>query len=486
MKQITLLLLLCTTTGLLPAQNAIIKTFDFSPSYDAGHKVLPDGAGYVIFGNRRQNAMDPQRDLFLLRVNAAGEQTAYFTYGNATSSEGSPEGMGLCATTNGWVLASDRKESTPGTPSKAWVLKVNTSGAVVWSVLVSFPGLNSITMADVKPVPGGGFIASGYGFSGGNRTMVALRVSEDGVVEWSQKYSLGSGIALFVSPGGNTCFVAGGNKIWKIRTNTGTQVWERSLVLPAYGPASGAVSIDLQGITATSTGNFAVAGQISNDDLLEYNSAFYVAHWTETGEALWTRISHSAPITGFGFNEASSIQYLTNSRELLVGGTADGHLLITRFNLSGQELKNVTLAAAGEFFSPNVIKSGGNYIATAGVLTDGVNVNTFFYRSAGNALELNSQSSNDNNTQARRRASATLYPNPVAGSQVTLDFECHTPDTQWVFRLVDAQGRWVRDISSPVFEGPNQLYIDVADLSAGLYWLEAPAAAWAPLLLVKR
>ena len=485
MKHLTLLLALCATTGLLSAQTAVVKTFEFSPSYDAGHKVLPDGTGYVIFGNRRQNSTDPQRDVFLLRVNAAGEQTALYTYGNASSSEGSPEGMGLCAAANGWVLATDRKESTPGTPSKAWILKVNTSGTVVWSVLVSFPGLNSITMADVKQIPSGGFIASGYGFSGGNRTMVALRVSEDGLLEWSQKYSLGSGIALMVSPGGNSCFVAGGSKIWKIRTNNGALVWERSLALPAYGPASGSVSIDLQGITATSTGNFAVAGQISNDDLLEYNSAYYVASWAESGEPLWSRISHSAPITGFGFNEASSIQYLSNARELLVGGTADGHLLITRFNLSGQEVKNATITADGEFFSPNVIKNGGNYVATAGVLTDGVNVNTFFYRSAGNALALNGNIPG-NNTQATRRAPASLYPNPVAGSQITLDFECETPDAEWVFRLIDAQGRWVRDFSSPVFQGPNQLRIDVADLSAGLYWLEAPAANWPPLMLVKR
>lgn len=471
----------------LQAQTDIHKTYAYSPSFDAGVKILPSADGYVIFGNQRQSTTDTRRDAFLVRVNRAGEQIAHTVYGSPTATEGSAEGMGIAATPDGWILATNKTESIIGSVSQAWLLRINTAGAVIWSQTASFSGLNNIVLSDVAPVPGGGFLACGYGVIGSGRQMIALKVSDNGVVEWSRKYGPGAGIGLYVSPGGSNGVIAGGNKIWKIRTLNGDVAWEKTLTPPLYGAATGTVSIDLNDVTPTIDGEFAVAGMISNDDLLEFNSAFYVATWTEAGTQRWERLYHSATLTNFSLTEATSVQYLPNAQELLLGGVFDGQLLISRLNLKGVEKDSRTIMPTGELFNPAVIKAGPYYAATGGVLIGGANIDTYFFRSAGNSLDMSAGSGNTNNTTPPATLAhdgLRVYPNPAV-HQVTIELDTETGGVS-TLRLTDAAGRMVRLLRPELVAGYNRLEVNLEGLAPGLYWLNSGQANVPAQILLKR
>ena len=471
MKQF-LFLVLFGAAALMNAQTEVQKTFAFSPSYDAGLKILPSGDGYVVFGNQRQSLTDTRRDAFLLQLNREGVQTGYTVYGSPTASEGSSEGMGIAATSDGWILASNKTESIIGSVAQAWLLRIGTGGAVMWSRTIPFSGLNNIVLADVSPVPGGGFVACGFGVIGSGRQLIAVKVADDGTLLWSKRYGPGAGIGLYVGPSSLYTYIAGGNKVMKIRTDTGEPIWDKTLTPPKYGATTGTVGIDLNDIVPTEKGEFAVVGQISNDDVLEYNSAYYTAVWNENGNLRWERITHSSALTGFSPNEATSAQYLPNARELLVGGTFDGHLLFARMDLEGRETDNLTVKANGEFFSPCLIKAGQFYAATAGVLTNGADVNVFFFRSAGNALALVASGGGNTTPQATLVPEGLrLYPNPAV-DRATVDLEVATGGNTRI-RLTDINGRVVWETTALLYAGANRVDIGLEQLNPGIYWLHA-------------
>ena len=83
-----------------------------------------------------------------------------------------------------------------------------------------------VSFTDLDSLPDNGFIATGSATVGGQKRIIAVKFDVDGKVEWSQVYTLGTGRSIFVSTGGGNAFIAGSNKLLRIRTSSGEAVWE--------------------------------------------------------------------------------------------------------------------------------------------------------------------------------------------------------------------------------------------------------------------
>lgn len=474
---------------LLGQPAAIQQTYAISATgYDAGKQViaLPDGSGYVILGERVEAANANRRDVFLHRVSFTGVQNAQGTIGLANASE--TAGQGLIPTWNGWVFAATRF-SADNSNSTGLLVRARLSGtsiASVWAREVAIPGTSLVSFTDLDSLPDNGFIATGSATVGGQKRIIAVKFDVDGKVEWSQVYTLGTGRSIFVSTGGGNAFIAGSNKLLRIRTSSGEAVWEKSLTPPAFGPANGQVSVEFNDMAAMPGKQIAVLGRIVNNAAPGAVSAFHVAVWTQGGDFKWQRSYHQGAFNATNPNDGTSIIYHGSSARLIVGGIVDKKVTISHLSNKGVLQSTFVSTAAGEHFTPAILLYNGHYAFTAGVAAMAANVNTYFYRSAVNFLGLVAPPGGGGNTLGGSETALSLavWPNPVQET-ATLRLSATTGGPVRL-RLVDALGRLVWEREEIVFTGDNQLPLDLSALSPGAYWLFVPGLGRRAVGILKR
>lgn len=462
---------------LLGQPAAIQQTYPISTTgFDAGRQViaLPDGSGYVILGERVEAANANRRDIFLHRVNFTGVQNAQGTFGLANASD--IPGQGLIPTWNGWVFAGTRF-SADNSNSNGLLVRTRLSGtsiASVWAKEVSIPGTSLVSFTDLDSLPDNGFIATGSATVGTQKRIIAAKFDVNGTVEWSQVYTLGTGRSIFVSSGGGNAFIAGSNKLLRIRTSSGETVWEKTLTPPAFGPATGQVSVEFNDMAAMPGKQIAVLGRIANNAAPGAVSAFHVAVWTQGGDFKWQRSYHQGPFNAANPNEGTSIIYHGSSARLIVGGIVDKKVTLSHLTNTGTLQTTYTSAAMGDQFAPAILLYNGHYAFTAGIATTATNTNTFFYRSAVNFLGLSAPPGGGGNTgnNPETAASMAIWPNP-AQEMATLRI-ASTTGGPLRLRLLDALGRLVWEREETVFEGDNRVSIDLSNLTPGAYWVSVP------------
>jgi len=245
--------------GILFSQQ--VQTFPLSPAYDAGRQILPtlDG-GYVLFGDRAVSAANPRRDLSLVKVSAAGTQVWQRNFGDATLNESA--GQGISAVGDGWLLAGTRTDATG--KNLGYLVLVNSVGTATWTKQINLAGVNNLVINDIDIIADNGFIATGSVGTGTQMQMIAIRILSDGTVEWHKIYSTGTGRGILVTNGGGNGFIAGGSKIWRIRTSNGDLVWEQKVSVPAFGSVGATVNIELNDIAAMTGKQLAVIGTITS------------------------------------------------------------------------------------------------------------------------------------------------------------------------------------------------------------------------------
>lgn len=456
---------------------AIQQTYPISTTgFDAGRQViaLPDGSGYVILGERVEAANANRRDIFLHRVNFTGVQNAQGTFGIANASD--IPGQGLIPTWNGWVFAGTRF-SPDNSNSTGLLVRTRLSGtsiASVWAKEVTIPGTSLVSFTDLDSLPDNGFIATGSATVGGQKRIIAVKFDVNGNVEWSEVYTLGTGRSIFVSSGGGNAFIAGSNKLLRIRTTSGATVWEKTLTPPAFGPATGQVSVEFNDMAAMPGKQIAVLGRIANNAASGAVSAFHVAVWTQGGDFKWQRSYHQGPFNATNPNEGTSIIYHGSSARLIVGGIVDKKVTLSHLTNTGTLQTTFTNTAMGDQFTPAILLYNGHYAFTAGIATTATNTNTFFYRSAVNFLGLSAPPGGGGNTGSNPEtaASMAIWPNPVQET-ATLRIQAATGGSMRL-RLLDALGRLVWEREEMVFEGDNRIPIDLSTLSPGTYWVSVP------------
>lgn len=462
MKKIPLFSLFLLLALTLPAQTLLKKDYAISPAFDAGTAIQAVAGTYVIFGNLRASTSSTSTDIYMLRLDANGNQVSLTKYGASNSSESI--GRGVVPLTDGWLLAG-------GKGTKGYLMQINTTGAVTWTKEIT----GASPFNDAAFLPDGSIVATG---KNGNN-MFLCRLTADGTPIWIKSYSAGNGVRLALSEGKGNCFVVGSNKIWKLRLTDGTLIWEKTLAPAPYGPDGGYQSLTLTDITAAGPGQFAIIGSFLNDQITTLYSAFYTAVLRESGELVWERYFNGLP-DGLDYNEGTSIYYMSNEKHLLLAGTESGSGVLTRVDaVTGQKVDSLKLGLSGYTVSPIVSKSGGYYAVTGAKLAGFQNMNTFFYRTAINAF----RSVEAPETQAS--TGIRVYPNPCSG-MLCVAFPAVAAGEQR-FEILDAAGRVAMNASLAVQAGANESTLQLSALPDGVYWLSLPDAGLAPAsFIIKR
>jgi hypothetical protein len=443
-------------TSLLYAQQPqpVTKIFPLSSAYDAGNEVLttPDG-GYVVAGRVRINGKD---DIFLQRLDAEGNQRWLKFYGTSTLNEGLERG--IVALDNSWLIAGSQN-ATPTGPI-GFLVRVNDSGQELWSKTITLPGVRNVGFSDLAPVAWGGFLAVGTA----DGKMLAVKLSDNGTVEWHYIGSEGAVKAVVLSASGANAYLMSNDKIVRIRMYQGVLTWEKNTTVPIYGDPDGYMDLILRDMLLLPGNRIAVVGSISNDQPLVYRSAYYLGVWSQDGQFLWEKFYNDAILSDLYPTEATSIQYLPNTGDLLIGGNVNGSLLFIRTDLSGNVLSSSTVSGLRTSIFQTVKKQNGYYFATGAIFSGG-NVNTFFYRSAGNWMARPTQNTNHSGV-------AQTYPNPCT-DHLTLEYDA-THDSEVLLQCFNTVGKLVFTRPMVVAKGHNRVALDFSGQPAGLYWLSAP------------
>jgi hypothetical protein len=465
MQKIILAFLSILPLTLIAQSGAVKKSYEISTGFDAGTTILPSGDGYVIFGNARQNNNNTLYDIFMLRLDAQGNQLSVNRYGGQSTSEGMGRSV-IPMPDGGWLLAG-------GVGQNGYLLRLNATGAVLWSKTVTEAG----AFNDIAPLPDGGFIATSS--TANNYQLSAFRFTDDGQIVWQNNYNLGIAKRMFISKNGGNIFVLSDLTVSQIRSANGALVWSKTVPNPNYKGDDGYPSFTLRDMIPTSDGRFAISGSVSSDQITTLYSAYYAALWTEDGDIVWTRLYNDED-SGFDLNEAYNLSYMPNSKNILLAGVKSGSCVVMRLSETGAALDSVALGINGYVISPLMRKIGANYVATGGALVQIQNMNTFFYRSAGNSFRDDVAEVPDLQANINRMA---LYPNP-ASTTLTATFIAPTAQTVRV-QVSDALGRVVQERFEPIEAGTNRIRVSVEQLRAGTYWLHLPGSTLTPVSFVK-
>lgn len=461
------------------------KTFPLSTTgFDAGRQIIavPDGSAYVVLGERVEAANANRRDVFVQRINPAGTQTAIGTFGNMNATE--TPGQALVPTWNGWMFVGTRF-AADNSNSVGLLVRTRLSGSNITAVFakeISIPNTTLVSLNDLDSLPDNGFIATGSATVGTERRIIAVKFAANGDVEWSQIYTAGTGRGIFVSSGAGNAFITGGNKLLRIRTSTGSVVWERSLTPTAFGPANGTTTVEFNDLAPMTGKQIAVLGRITNNANPGATSAYQVAVWTQGGDFKWQKTYHQGPWNAANPNEGTAVQYHGSSARLIITGIANKKVTVSHLSSTGTVQQTFTLGTAGEHFAPSLVLYNGLYAITAGVAAPNAptNVNTFFFRTYSNYLGLAGPGGGDvqardngSETPVLARGTLSLGNNPVRDRAV-LFLESPVDRTDLPMLMYDQQGKVVLTRQESCAKGYNRFEWEVGHLPPGIYWVNVP------------
>lgn len=457
MKQIfPFLLLLASFTA--SSQTDVTKVFEIPANhYDLGTVVLPDGAGYAVFGYGGVPSSS-NIDMFLLRLDQDGNEISRHFYGLPNRTERLARGV-VAVGNEGWLMAG----------GAGLVVRVGATGNVLWSKNLS--GVANLSTYCLKAIPSGGYIAAGEYLNDAK----AVRLTENGDMIWQKTYPGYRVEAMIVSESGAYSFMVTRNEVLKVRNSDGQLIWSKPLKLSAFGNPLGSLSVNLHEIVSVGNGKFAVCGTALNDAIFDFEEAPYASVWKENGEILWAEAYPAGP--GAGGTTCNSILYTPNQQNLLLTGEGNVGVHVTRIDMNGTKLAAYAIPTPALCVSPVLLRHQGKYIATGGCFTSGMN--TLFYRSGGNWLPGGNLKPEDRDDTSAPGIS--LYPNPGT-DRITLDYWSDL-DLNLEIQVFNAVGALVMTAPKQAFYGFNSATLDVQSLPSGAYWILAPeiglpATAW--------
>lgn len=445
MKQfLHFLLLLASFTAF--GQTDVTKVFEIPANhYDLGTVILPDGAGYAVFGYGGVPSSS-NIDMFLLRLDQDGNEISRHFYGLPNRTERLARGV-VPVGNEGWLIAG----------GAGLVVRVGATGNALWT-----KNLSDLSAYCLKAIPSGGYVAAGEYLSDAK----AVRLTENGDVLWQKTYTSNRVEAMIVSETGAYSFLTTRNEVLKVRNSDGQLIWSKPLKLPVFGNPLGSISVDLHEIVSLGNGKFAICGTALNDAIFNFEEAPYASVWKENGEILWAEAYPAGP--GAGGTTCNSILYTPNQQNLLLTGEGNVGVHVTRIDLNGNKLATYAIPTPAFCISPVLLRHQGKYIATGGCFTSGMN--TLFYRSGGNWLPGGSLKPEDREDTSAPRIS--LYPNPGA-DRITLDYWSDL-DLNLEIQVFNAAGALVLTVPQQAFYGFNSATLDLQSLPSGAYWILAP------------
>lgn len=196
----------CTPGELSDAQKESFIKFYGSYQFDVGRDVLvlPDDAGYALTGTATK--IDSVQRMVLIITDIFGNYSgdAHFFGGDIASA-----GNALAATDNGFILAGSVSDTLAnGNVQKdAFIVKTDREGEEVWSRAYG-SSLNE-ELFDILPVTGGGYLAAGYKYQGGQKDLWVFLTDDNGNLLYQltgeNQTSDDEAVSLLEVPGGFLC-----------------------------------------------------------------------------------------------------------------------------------------------------------------------------------------------------------------------------------------------------------------------------------------
>jgi len=279
----------------------------------------PDG-GYILSGPSSTSSAGSY-DFWIVKLDAAGAVVWQKTLGG--SADDIPNGM--LQTADGGYLLAGRTSSYGAGGLDLWVVKLDSSGNVVWQK--SYGGSGSYDAAySVRQAPDGGYYLAGWTNSfGTGYEMWLLKLDSSGNSVWQKAYggsgsefaysSCLSGDGGLVVAGSTSTGGAGSNDFWVIKVDSsGNRVWQK-----AYGGSGADTAFSVE---TTADGGYVVAGR--TESFGAGSADFWVLKLDSTGNILWQRTYGGTALDwAFAVRQTADGGYLVAGQTLSFGAAKE-------------------------------------------------------------------------------------------------------------------------------------------------------------------
>ena len=247
-----------------------------------------------------------------LSVTSVHAQWAY-TYGGT----GYDYAYSINLVQDGGYIIAGRTASFGAGGTDAWLIKLDAGGNVAWQK--TYGGGGDDYLFDIRQTGDGGYIAAGYtnSFGAGSNDVWLIKLNSSGNVVWEKTYGgTGDDSAFsvrqtqdggFIVVGGTSSFGAGGGDFWLLKLDgNGNVVWEK-----AYGGTGYDYALS---VSQTSDNGYIAAGYTSSFGVMNYG--FWVLKLDENGAIAWQKA-----YGGTGYDYARSIHQTGDGGYIVAGST---------------------------------------------------------------------------------------------------------------------------------------------------------------------
>ena len=319
----------------LPLFSQWARTYGDTGDDEYPVSIQTSDGGYIVAGETDSFGAG-SFDIWVLKLDPDGAVEWQHTYGG-TGFEGASS---IQQTEDGGYIVAGRTNSFGAGGSDAWVLKLDSSGAVEWQS--TYGGTGSDATNSIQQTSDGGYIVAAYtySFGAGNDDAWILKLDSSGAVEWQYTYG-GAGYDSarsirqtsdggYIAAGFTDSFGAGDCDLWVLKLDsTGNLDWQHM-----YGDANEDYANSIQ---QTDDGGYIVAGETDSFNVdPNGDSEIWVLKLDSTGNVEW---QHSYGIY-FWWEWASAIQqtsdggYIVTGPSISVGGLWF-HALVLKLDSNG-------------------------------------------------------------------------------------------------------------------------------------------------------
>jgi len=252
------------------------------PAVEQGHSVavMPDGSGYVIAGDIRENDEDDW-DIIVIRLDDSCRPIWQRWIGGPDEDHN----WGLTGTKDGGVVISGATSSFGAEGNDILIVKLNSDGTEAWRSLLGGPGDQG--RGSVLATPENELLVAGWSRSGGRGDFHAVKLTSAGKIVWKRSYDhwylegvndiarAPSGMFLLYGEG---ILRKGGEMNGQLVVIDAAGELQRRLGLPEGMYREG------YGVAVTADGGYAVTGPARTEN----GFRAYVTGFDRTGRQIWS------------------------------------------------------------------------------------------------------------------------------------------------------------------------------------------------------
>jgi hypothetical protein len=387
----TILFLTCFLTSLFVyPQITFQKTFEGDSSLTFGQdlKQTSDG-GYILVGTTDSYGAG-DRDIYVIKMNNAGDTIWTKTYGNSTIDEA----YSIIQTEdNCYIITGGIMDQNNNYNSDIFLLKIDMNGNIKW--MKTYHAGNSEYGKFVQLTHDGGFLISGATMISGHYSAYIIKTDSTGFPQWNKIFnniftdaattpesSVEDDFGNFYITGG-TYYPYSGNDVFVVKfSSTGNILWAKKY---------GAVASSDYGYSVYKTydGNIAVLAYTFGCSTIYSGS--YLFKINSLGDTLWTKCYE------FTYSDKPNRGILTNDDGFIITGNTNPYnevdACLFKLDSLGNQLWYKTYGIVN---TPNNNQSSGNSVVIG---SDGgyiINGYTYSYANGKNSMYLIKTDKNGN------------------------------------------------------------------------------------------